>query len=36
MMSIFSAIMEMIIFNEKLIFYHMLGTIFINWNSFIK
>ena len=29
MMSIFSAIMEMIIFNEKLIFYHMLGTIFI-------
>jgi drug/metabolite transporter (DMT)-like permease len=29
MMPIFSAIMAMIIFNEKLIFYHMLGAIFI-------
>ena len=29
MMLIFSAIMVMIIFNEKLIFYHMLDAIFI-------
>jgi drug/metabolite transporter (DMT)-like permease len=29
MMPILSAIMAMIIFNEKFMFYHMLGTIFI-------
>ena len=37
LMPILSAIMAMIIFNEKFMLYHMLGAIFnFNWNSSIK